>query len=87
MSILGDSCRLFTRMLLITVNLVIYLGLWGLLGTIPDYQKKKVDQYHHKVRVNSQDSTDSDLQNKIVVHDEFDNYDAAFEPVYYDQGY
>ena len=85
MSILGNSCTLFTRMILITVNLVIYLVLWGLLGTIPDFENNKVEEYRSKMIFNSQ--VDSTMQNKIDVHGDFDSFDTALEHVYFKQGY
>lgn len=93
MSILRDSCAYFSRAVLIVVNLVIYLALYGLVGTMPDENMQDRDirgRMAENVEVKpafGEPDTPSLVENKVIVLGEPDSFNSAIDMAYFGQGY
>ena len=85
MSILRDSCVNFARAVLIIVNIIIYLALWGLLGTESDDTGTSSQEIHEIVKLVDVDAPI--LKSKVVVGGQPEDFNEAIRLAYFGQGY
>ena len=90
MGIIRDSCVIYSRAVIIIINLLIYFVLYALLYDMPDLEASdKAKAYQETVHVDTVgfSNAPSVLTNRIIVDGEPKDFNEAIIKAYFGQGY